>query len=100
MSNTAYEMSEKAVQLDPDEMDQLCQGFYDQAFSEGKGSALEMIDELMSLQLCQNVGPNAEDIAEFCKTADEEIEKAREELRKFCDENGLDFDEVCGEQQE
>lgn len=100
MANTAYEMSEKAVQLDPEEMDQLCLGFYDQAFSEGKGSALEMIDELMSLQLCQNVGPNAEDIAEFCKTADEEIEKAREELRKFCSENDLDFNEVCGEQQE
>lgn len=96
MANTAHEMSERAVQLDPEEMDQLCLGFYDQAFSEGKGSALEMIDELMSLQLCQNVGPNAEDIAEFCKTADEEIEKAREELRKFCSENGLDFNEICG----
>lgn len=100
MSGIASDMALKAKGLYPEEMDKLCQGFYDQEFSEGKGSALEMIDELMSLQLCQNVGPNAEDISDFCKTADEEIEKAREDLRKFCDENGLDFDEVCGEQQE
>lgn len=100
MSGIASDMVRNAEELDPEEMDQLCFGFYDQEFSSSKGTALEMIDELMALQLCQNVGPNAEDISEFCNTADEEIQKAREELRKFCDENDLDFNEICGEQQE
>lgn len=94
MAVTAQDMARKAKGLDPEGMGQLCDGFYDPAFSEGNGSALEMIDELMALQLCQNVGPNAEDIAEFCKTADAEIEKAREELKAHCEKNGIDFDEL------
>lgn len=96
MAGIASEMAEKAGELDPEEMDQLCLGFYNQTFSEDKSSALELIDELLVLQLCQNVGPNAEDVAEFCKTADEEIEKARENLRTFCSENGISFNELCG----
>lgn len=96
MAGIALDMAEKAKSLDPDEMDKLCDGFYKANFSETKASALEMIDELMVLQLCQNVGPNAEDVAEFCHTADEEIEKARENLRTFCSENGIGFNELCG----
>lgn len=96
MAGIAQEMAKKAGELYPEEMAELCDGFYDPAFSEGKGSALEMIDELLVLQLCQNVGPNAEDVAQFCKTADEEIEKARESLRTFCSENEIDFNELCG----
>lgn len=96
MAGIAQEMAHKAGKLDPEDMAELCDGFYDPAFSEGKGSALEMIDELMILQLCQNVGPNAEDVADFCRTADEEIEKAREELKTFCSENDIDFSELCG----
>jgi hypothetical protein len=56
-----------------------------------------LAEELMVLQLCQNVGPSAEDIAEFCSTADGEIAKAREDLKLFCSENSLDFDEICNE---
>lgn len=96
MAGIAQDMAHKAGKLDPEDMAELCDGFYDPAFSESKGSALEIIDELMVLQLCQNVGPNAEDVAEFCHTADEEIEKAREELKKFCAEHDLDFSELCG----
>lgn len=100
MAGIAQKMADVAGGLDPEDMDKLCVGFYDPVFSEGNGSALEMIDELLALQLCQNVGPNAEDVAEFCHTADEEIEKARENLRTFCSENGIDFDEVVGEKKD
>lgn len=100
MAGVAQRMADVAGGLDSEDMDKLCAGFYDPAFSEGKGSALEMIDELMILQLCQNVGPNAEDVADFCRTADEEIEKAREELKKFCAENNIDFDELVGEKKD
>lgn len=100
MAGIARDMAEKAGKLDPENMAELCDGFYNPAFSEGESSALELIDELLVLQLCQNVGPNAEDVAEFCRTADEEIEKARENLRTFCSENGIDFDEVVGEKKD
>lgn len=96
MAGVAQEMAHNAEALDPDEMSKLCQDFYDPAFSEGKSSAIEMVDELLRLQLCQNVGPNAEDVEEFCKTADQEIEKARDDLKEFCEKNDLDFNELCG----
>ena len=100
MAATAIRMSEKAAELDPEEMDQLCDGFYEEDFVNSRSTAITLVSELLLLQLCQNVGPNAEDISEFCKTADQEIEKAREDLKKFCEENQLDFDGLCGEQQE
>lgn len=94
------EMADKARELDPENMDELCDGFYDKEFSEGEGSVIDMVRQLMILQLCQNVGPSAEDIMEFCRTADEEIDKAREDLKKFCKDNDLDYLEVCGEKSE
>lgn len=96
MAGVALKMADKARGLDPDNMDQLCDDFYMKDFSESKASALEMIDELLILQLCQQVGPNAEDVAEFCHTADDEIEKARKDLMEHCEENNIDFNEICG----
>ena len=99
MASVAQAMGEKAGTLDPDGFKDLCDGFYAKEFADGDATALDMIDELMTLQLCQNVGPSAEDVADFCAQADEEIEKARNDLRSYCEENKLDFDEVCGEKQ-
>lgn len=96
MAGVALKMADKAKGLDPEDMHMLCEGFYDPDFSKGKSSALELIDELLVLQLCQQVGPSAEDVSDFCKTADEEIEKARESLRTFCSDNDIDFNELCG----
>lgn len=99
MASMTNDMMLKAKSLVPEKMDKLCSGFYSLSFSEEDGSAIEMVGQLMQLQLCQNVGPDAEDIVGFCKQADEEIEKARENLKKFCKENGLDFLEVCREKE-
>jgi len=96
MAAVAAKMADKAAGLDPDEMESLCDGFYSTDFSEGAGSALEMIDELLALQLCQNVGPSAEDIVDFLAHADEEIEKSRDSLKEFCSKNDIDFNELCG----
>lgn len=103
MAHKAQEMRNKAQSLDPDDMDQLCDGFYEKEFAESESltTAVDMVIELMLLQLCQNVGPSAQDVSDFCRTADEEIEKAREELKKFCDEHDeLDFDELVGEKKD
>ena len=100
MAHVSKTMCDKAKSLAPEEMSQLCDDFYDKEFSEHDSSIVEMVNELMALQLCQNVGPSAEDITDFLSQADAEIEKAREDLRKHCEENGLDYLEVCGEKSE
>lgn len=97
MAHKAQEMASKANELDPEDMSQLCDGFYEKKFADSdETSAMDMVIELMLLQLCQNVGPNAEDVADFCHTADDEIEKARNNLRTFCTENDINFNELCG----
>lgn len=96
MAVTAEKMAEKAQSLDPDDMDQLCEMFYDKDMTNKKVGPTELAEQLMTLQLCQNVGPNAEDVVEFLRSADEEIEKARENLATFCNENNINFNELCG----
>lgn len=97
MSLVVHDMADKASKLEPDEIDGLCEGFYDGDFVDSKGIETgELALELLRLQLCQNVGPNAQDIADFIDHADLEIEKARDELRTFCYDHGIDFNELCG----
>lgn len=94
-------MAAKAKELDPEEMDKLCDGFYDMDLVNKNVGPEALAEQLMILHLCQNVGPSAEDVSDFCRTADEEIEKARTELKKFCDEHDeLDFDELVGEKKD
>lgn len=97
MAVMALDMAEKAKGLDPEEFETLCDGFYDTDFAAGDGSVADMIEQLLALQLCQNVGPNAADVTEFCTRSDEEIEKARKDLREFCEKNDLDYLRVCSE---
>lgn len=97
MASKAAKMAEKAKSLDPDKMDSLCENFYKTDFAESEASALDLMEELLVLQLCQNVGPSAEDIVEFLSHTDEEIEKAKKDLETFCNEHNLDYIEVCGE---
>lgn len=98
MANTAIDMEKKASELEVTEMDKLCEGFYDEDFANGDGSAEDMIHELMLLQLCQNVGPNAQDIKDFYESSNEEIEKAESDLLEFCSKHSLDIgDYIAGE---
>lgn len=96
MAGVAQAMAAKVETLDPEQMSMLCDGFYAKEFADSKATALDMVDELMTLQLCQNVGPSAQDVEDFCAQADDEIEKARENLRTFCSESDIDFEELCG----
>lgn len=100
MASKAAKMAEKAKSLDPDKMDSLCENFYKTDFAESKATALDLMEELLVLQLCQNVGPSAEDIVEFLRHTDEEIDKAKKDLETFCNENKLNYLEICGEKEE
>lgn len=97
MSAVAADMANEAEGCDPEDLDMLCERFFDPNFCHsGETSVMEMVVELMCLSLCQNVGPDANDVVDFIRTADEEIEKARKNLRKHCEDNGIDFEELCG----
>ena len=95
MALTTQEMLGKASDLEPDVMNTLCDTFYDKEFSEHDGIVLDMVQELMTLQLCQNIGPSANDITDFLSHTDADIEKARNDLKEYCDKNGLSFNELC-----
>ncbi len=96
MATIAQDMAEKAEGMEPDSFDMICEGFYDTDFASGDGSIADMIEQMLTLQLCQQVGPAAQDIKDFCVSADEEIEKARENLVKYCETNDLDVEEYYG----
>lgn len=97
MSNTALQMAARARDKEPEDLGTLCDVFYDADFTEGGGSYQELAEELMAISLCQQVGPSAQDVEDFIAKADEEIAAAREQLREYCENSDVDFDEVCGE---
>lgn len=86
MADQCALMADKARELGYGEMDQLCDGFYDKMFAKGDES---LSYEMMRIDLCRNVGGAAEDMVEFWKHSQEEIDdtcKALDELRKSKEE--------------
>ena len=90
LSKTVNKLTEKARGLRPEEMNRLCDDLYDANFAEGDGNEKDLIHQLLLLQLCQNIGPNAEDIKNFYDQATEEINKTKEDLASYKKEHNLD----------
>ena len=82
-------MYKKAEELSYAEMDQLCDGFYDKEFVydtdeyDGVEAVYRLAFEMMCIDLCRNVGGSAEDMVEFIKRTQEEIDATGEELKKL-----------------
>jgi hypothetical protein len=91
MSIVAEDLAKKAKSLDISDMSKLCDDEYDKEFATGDGDAHELISQVMILNLCQNVGPNAEDITGFWEQTTQEIAKAWSDLEDYCQENDLNF---------
>ena len=86
LSFEVEKMIEKAEKLPYAEMDRLCEGFYNQEFKifDGKkDNYFNLAFELMRIDLCRNVGPAAEDMVEFIKRTQEEIDACGEELKSL-----------------
>jgi hypothetical protein len=89
MAGIANDMKEKAEKLSYAEMDQLCDGFYDKEFKvspqadDDADSFMQLAKEMMCIDLCRNVGGAAEDMVEFIKRVQEEIDATGEELKKL-----------------
>lgn len=83
MADVAYKMAEKARELPYEKMDELCDGFYEREFKSS--FAADLIYEMMRIDLCRNVGSAAEDMVEFIKRVDAEIEETEKKLAELKD---------------
>lgn len=89
MSQATLTMMERADTIDVEDFDKLCEEFYTADFTVELPSAQTMTQELMLLQLCQNVGPSAQDILDFRTTSEEEIQKTTDKLAEYLEEHEL-----------
>lgn len=95
LSDSAASMMEKAKVLAVENFDQICEDYYEEDFSARENIiAYDLACELMELQLCQNVGPAAQDIIDFKTTSDEEIEKAQAKLDEYLKEHDLKAEDI------
>lgn len=85
MAEVTNQMKEKAVKLNYAEMDKLCDGFYSKEFdpNDNYNPYYVLAYEMMCIDLCRNVGGAAEDMVEFIKRVQEEIDATGEELKKL-----------------
>ena len=86
MAQIASSMASKAKSLDPQNMDTLCDGFYDKDFTasnDNSKSEYNLAREMMCIDLCRNVGGTAEDMVEFIARVQEEISATEEALKKL-----------------
>jgi len=86
MAAEADKIREKAEGLSYVEMDKLCDGFYEKEFKvevNAFDGYYRLAFEMMRIDLCRNVGPAAEDMVEFIKRVQEEIDKTGEKLKEL-----------------
>ena len=79
----ADRMREKAESLNYAEMDQICDGFYEKEFKLDSPKVYDVAFEMMRIDLCRNVGGAAEDMVEFIKRVEEEIDACGEKLKEL-----------------
>lgn len=84
----ADKMKQKAESLAYAEMDKLCDGFYEKEFKispdvEDEKAIYNTAFEMMRHDLCRNVGSAAEDMVEFIKRTQEEIDATGEKLKEL-----------------
>lgn len=89
VSDIAEELEQKARNLDINEFGNFCEDVYECDFVLIENTYGELIEELLILQLCQNIGPAAQDIADFKTAADEDIEESKQQLNEYCIENDI-----------
>lgn len=94
MSQATLTMMERADTIDVEDFDKLCEEFYTADFTTELPNAQTMTQELMLLQLCQNVGPSAQDILDFRSSSEEEIMKATDKLAKYLEEHELKAEDI------
>lgn len=83
MVKVVTDMSEKAAKLKCTEMEELCEGYYDEDFISDEFTSTDLAEQLMRLDLCRNVGPAASDMVEFYKRTDAEMNDVKKKLEEL-----------------
>lgn len=95
LAETCESMAGFARDCELEEFQTFCDGYYDDNFANKDViSPTDLAKEILVLNLCQQVGPAAQDIWDFKVTADEEIMKVWEKLENFCQEHSLNLAET------
>ena len=86
MADITQDMAYEANELSYENMDKLCNKYYNKDFDiTGLGDdpdvmAFDLANEMMSIDLCRNVGGAAEDIVSFYNRSQEEIDSSKAAL--------------------
>lgn len=82
MISVCKDMSEKAAKTSVDELETFLDQFYDSQFvnTEEPTSLGALLEELMVLSLCRQVGPSIQDILDFESKSDEQIEETAKQI--------------------
>ena len=86
MAVVTSSMCEKAKSLSYAKMDSLCEGYYDEDFvlkNNDYNNCIQLAEQMMRIDLCRNVGGAAEDMVEFIKRVELDIDATGEELKKL-----------------
>ena len=88
MAVETEKMKDKASHLTYVEMDKLCDGFYCKEFkiapdAKNEEAVYELAFEMMRVDLCRNVGGAAEDMVEFIKRVEAEIDATGKKLKEL-----------------
>ena len=85
MAEGTEQMMNRAIELSYEEMDQLCDGFYDKNFTITRNDSCvdKLVFEMMKIDLCRNVGGSAEDMVSFVKRSQEEIDATEKALKEL-----------------
>ena len=85
MAGVTQDMVEKAKKLSYANMDQLCDGFYNKDFEidEDADALYDLCVEMMKIDLCRNVGGAAEDMVEFIKRVEADIDDTGKQLKEL-----------------
>lgn len=101
LSALTNEIAEALAEASPIEYDTVVEQYYDGDFAwelEVDKEPLSLIEgivvELMTLNLCSNIGPSADDIVQFIKSSQEEIEKSIDDYNEYCTANEVEKETV------
>lgn len=85
MAIVTSSMCDKAKSLSYAKMDELCEGYYDEdfTFDDSCPAYIQLAEQMMRIDLCRNVGGAAEDMVEFIKRVELDIDATGEELKKL-----------------
>lgn len=98
MSEEAHFLKLRAEETDVLEMATILEDQYTKDYTVIQSDSYDLAQELMRLNLCRNVGPACDDMAEFSKHAQEEIDDTIKELKETLKENpDIELDDASKE---